>query len=213
MSVVLTGIVLYCYHFCCIVVQVTPYKAQVELIRDLMKRNGGIAEGDVFHGVEVKSVDGFQGKEKEVILFSAVRSRGIIGFLDDNKRLNVMLTRPKRALIIIGDADTLKQEKYWHLWLQWVTENRLCWDENTQRQLEHSAKSQPNKSRYFTKGQSNASTGSHRHTRVNRSFDADHTPSQQNISFRQTRQTDRTHETQKKGIQQKKGGQWQQKER
>ena len=47
---------------------VTPYKAQVAVLRQMM---AGVPGG---HQVEVKSVDGFQGREKELILFSAVRS-------------------------------------------------------------------------------------------------------------------------------------------
>ncbi len=75
---------------------ISPYMDQVDLIKS-------------FVDVEVKSVDGFQGREKEIIIISMVRSNknGVVGFLNDYRRLNVAVTRAKRKLVIVGDCSTL----------------------------------------------------------------------------------------------------------
>ncbi|MGM0580382.1 MAG: IGHMBP2 family helicase [Bacteroidota bacterium] len=78
---------------------ISPYDQQVSRLKSALAN---------YH-VEIKSIDGFQGREKEVIIISLVRSNseGYIGFLRDYRRLNVALTRAKRKLIIIGNPSTL----------------------------------------------------------------------------------------------------------
>ncbi len=72
--------------------------------------------------LEIKSVDGYQGREKEVIVFSAVRSnqQGAVGFLDDWRRLNVAVTRAKRGLVLFGSRATLAADATWGAYLQWL---------------------------------------------------------------------------------------------
>lgn len=86
---------------------ISPYKAQVEFIRTLVE------ESDIDSGIKskivVNTIDGFQGQERDVIYISLVRSneQGEIGFLSDERRMNVALTRAKRKLVVIGDSATI----------------------------------------------------------------------------------------------------------
>ena len=107
---------------------ITPYSGQVRSIQRLLSsdptRPGErrVLDPAVASLVEVKSVDGFQGREKEVVIFSAVRSNssGRVGFLSDSRRLNVALTRAKRGLVVVGDAATLRSDRVWSAWLVWA---------------------------------------------------------------------------------------------
>jgi superfamily I DNA and/or RNA helicase len=85
---------------------ITPYRAQVRLLRDRLADVGGL---------EIDSVDGFQGREKEAIVVSLVRSNneGEIGFLADTRRTNVALTRARRKLLVIGDSATLASDPFY----------------------------------------------------------------------------------------------------
>ncbi len=64
--------------------------------------------------IEVSTVDGFQGREKEVIIITMVRSnpRGEIGFLSNEKRMNVAITRAKRLCVLIGDSGTVSKNPF-----------------------------------------------------------------------------------------------------
>ena len=99
---------------------VTPYSAQVRLIRRQLR--SVLPQGPPF--VEVSSTDGFQGREKEAVIFSAVRSNsyGTVGFVSDWRRINVSFTRARRALIVVGNPDTLRRgdPDTFGAWLQWA---------------------------------------------------------------------------------------------
>ena len=71
-----------------------------------------ISQMNIPVSVEINTVDGFQGREKEVIIMTCVRSESV-GFLRDPRRMNVSLTRAKSGLIIIGNAICLKTDSLW----------------------------------------------------------------------------------------------------
>ncbi|KAM0924315.1 hypothetical protein ACQ4PT_004948 [Festuca glaucescens] len=89
---------------------VSPYKGQVRAIQEKL---GKTYEMHSSFTVKVRSVDGFQGAEEDIIIFSTVRSNsaGKVGFLDNVNRTNVALTRAKHCLWIIGNATTLVSSK------------------------------------------------------------------------------------------------------
>lgn len=107
---------------------ITPYAFQVSKLRREIREN--------WPGIEVGTVDGFQGREKEAILLSLVRSNDIgeVGFLAEKRRLNVAMTRAKRHLCVICDSETLLGNKgggsaparndggFLKRWIEWLNE-------------------------------------------------------------------------------------------
>lgn len=93
---------------------ISPYADQVKIIQEKTP-------------IEVKTVDGFQGREKEIIIISTVRSNehGNIGFLKDLRRLNVAITRAKRKLIIIGNINTLKNNPTYERLIKFCEDEKL----------------------------------------------------------------------------------------
>uniref|UniRef100_A0A2C9KIG7 AAA+ ATPase domain-containing protein n=1 Tax=Biomphalaria glabrata TaxID=6526 RepID=A0A2C9KIG7_BIOGL len=85
---------------------ISPYNFQVKLIRlQLCSR---------YFDLEVKTVDGFQGREKEVVIISMVRSnlKSSVGFLAEIRRINVAVTRARRHLTVICDTATVCTDKF-----------------------------------------------------------------------------------------------------
>lgn len=94
---------------------ISPYDDQVTLLNQRIDAEG----------LEIKTVDGFQGRQKDVIILSFVRSNnsGNIGFLEDMRRLNVSITRARKKLIMIGDSETLRENKTYKELIGYVENN------------------------------------------------------------------------------------------
>ncbi len=92
---------------------ISPYEAQVQRIRQLLA-------GEVERGLEVDTVDGFQGREKEAVIVSLVRSNdaGEVGFLADVRRMNVALTRARAKLVVVGDGATVSRHPFYERFLR-----------------------------------------------------------------------------------------------
>ena len=94
---------------------ISPYKSQVRKVKNNLGpicRKQGVSPFDT---IEVNTVDAFQGREKDVIIFNCVRanSEKQLGFLTDERRLNVAITRPKHLLYILGNSRTLNNSDIW----------------------------------------------------------------------------------------------------
>ena len=97
---------------------ISPYKGQVKFLEKLLDNhpNKNI--------MNIGTVDGFQGQERDIIYISLVRSNdnSEIGFLSDVRRMNVALTRAKRKLIVIGDSATLANHPFYKKFLAYTEE-------------------------------------------------------------------------------------------
>ena len=99
---------------------ISPYRAQVQLLRHLLKKNEVLKP--FRRHIAVNTVDGFQGQERDIIVISLVRSNdeGQIGFLRDLRRMNVAITRARMKLIILGDRQTLTRHPFYRKLWQYV---------------------------------------------------------------------------------------------
>ena len=99
---------------------ISPYRAQVQYLRRLIKKNEFYKP--YRHLISVNTVDGFQGQERDIIVISLVRSNdeGQIGFLRDLRRMNVAITRARMKLIILGDAKTMTRHPFYKKLFEYV---------------------------------------------------------------------------------------------
>ncbi|XP_062918238.1 DNA-binding protein SMUBP-2 isoform X1 [Mobula hypostoma] len=96
---------------------ITPYNLQVQLLRKELSSK--------YPELEIKSVDGFQGREKEAVVLSLVRSnrRGEVGFLAEDRRTNVAVTRARRHLMVVCDAVTVSTHPFLKTLVDYITKH------------------------------------------------------------------------------------------
>ncbi|XP_054159255.1 regulator of nonsense transcripts 1-like isoform X2 [Oppia nitens] len=105
---------------------ITPYEGQRAYLVQYMQYNGSF-HAKLYQEIEVASVDAFQGREKDIIIMSCVRSNEHqgIGFLNDPRRLNVALTRARYGIIIVGNPKVLSKQPLWNHLLTFYKENKV----------------------------------------------------------------------------------------
>ncbi|CAD6218676.1 unnamed protein product [Miscanthus lutarioriparius] len=101
---------------------ITPYRSQLSLLRSKFTSSFG---PEIVAEMEINTVDGFQGREVDILLLSTVRASNSsgdrhhtgearsIGFVADVRRMNVALTRARLSLWIVGNARTLRINSHW----------------------------------------------------------------------------------------------------
>ena len=106
---------------------ISPYSAQIDLIRKKIKENWYFEKFLADKLISIRTVDGFQGQEREVIAISLVRSNRNfqIGFLADYRRINVAMTRARKKLFLIGDSSTLREDPFFEDLFLYVQKNGL----------------------------------------------------------------------------------------
>ncbi|XP_060194145.1 uncharacterized protein LOC132623414 isoform X1 [Lycium barbarum] len=116
---------------------ISPYNAQIAAIKENLGTKYSTDDESDF-SVDVRSVDGFQGGEKDVIIISAVRSNAnrSIGFLSNSQRVNVALTRARHCLWIFGNEPTLKSSgSVWKILVHDARVRGCCHDAQNDKDL------------------------------------------------------------------------------
>ena len=104
---------------------ISPYKEQREWLRDNLAHTP--LERKKLQELSIKTIDGFQGQERDVIYISLVRSndRQEIGFLNDLRRMNVAITRARKKLVVIGDSATIGATPFYKRFLEYCEKHGL----------------------------------------------------------------------------------------
>jgi superfamily I DNA and/or RNA helicase len=109
---------------------ISPYSQQVQVLNALIEEHPILKD---FKNIRVKTIDGFQGREKDIIYLSLVRSnpQAEIGFLQDLRRMNVALTRAKYKLVVVGDSATICSHPFYEAFVDYCQNkgiNKSAWE-------------------------------------------------------------------------------------
>lgn len=104
---------------------ISPYKEQREWLVDNLNVDTSIQSK--IKSIQIKTIDGFQGEERDVIYISLVRSNSKqeIGFLSDLRRMNVAITRAKKKLVVVGDSATIGANPFYQSFLEYCETHGL----------------------------------------------------------------------------------------
>jgi superfamily I DNA and/or RNA helicase len=96
---------------------ISPYREQVLYMEEHIREDAILSQLPI----TVKTIDGFQGQEKDLVYISLVRSnnKSEIGFLSDYRRMNVALTRARKQLVVIGDSATIGNTPFYNNFLEY----------------------------------------------------------------------------------------------
>jgi superfamily I DNA and/or RNA helicase len=94
---------------------ISPYKQQIEYLKNALGSYTFVEN----HKIDIKTIDSFQGQERDVVFISLVRSNdeNRIGFLKDYRRMNVAMTRARKKLVVIGDSVTLAKDDFYRAFI------------------------------------------------------------------------------------------------
>ena len=97
---------------------ISPYREQVIRMDTYVQEDEALFP----YPIEINTIDGFQGQERDVVYISLVRSnsKSEIGFLKDYRRMNVAMTRAKKLLVIVGDSGTIGSHEFYQNFLNYV---------------------------------------------------------------------------------------------
>ena len=98
---------------------ITPYRAQAALLKKKIKQS---------ENIKIDTVDGFQGKERDVIIFSVTRTTGSYRFLADVRRLNVALSRARDKIIIVGNIEYAKGKALLYEIMKYCSIKKILYD-------------------------------------------------------------------------------------
>lgn len=112
---------------------IAPYRKQVEKIQKALKSVSALSRWNDLKELKVGSVEEFQGQERKIIMVSTVRSSinyvkmdedFNIGFLSNEKRFNVAVTRARSLLIVVGNPVILNKDPTWEKFISYCVQER-----------------------------------------------------------------------------------------